>query len=72
MKQIPETKIKLTEAKDLFEHGYNLLSVIREDVNAPVAKATFLTEEIITIYGEEAAKKFYDPTHQLQTRRSDA
>lgn len=63
MKQIPETKIKLTEAKDLFEHGYNLLSVIREDVNAPVAKATFLTEEIITIYGEEAAKKFYDPTN---------
>ncbi|MFV8292347.1 MULTISPECIES: cytochrome P450 [Aerococcus] len=62
MKEVPETKIKLTEAKDLFDHGYNLLSVIREDVDAPVAKAKFLTKEIITIYGEEAAKKFYDPT----------
>lgn len=61
MKQVPETKIKLTEVKDIFEEGYNLLDSLREDVNAPVVKAKFLTEEIITIYGEEAARKFYDP-----------
>lgn len=62
MKEVPETKIKLTKAKDLFDKGYNLLGELRNDVDAPVVKATFLTEEIIAIYGEEAARKFYDPT----------
>lgn len=62
MKQVPETKVKLTEAKDLFDKGYNLLGELRDDVDAPVVKATFLTEEIIAVYGEEAARKFYDPT----------
>lgn len=63
MKQVPETKIQLTEVKDLFDKGYNLLAELREDVDAPVAKARFLTEEIITVYGEEAARKFYDPAN---------
>lgn len=62
MKQVPETKVKLTEVKDLFDKGYNLLGELRADVDAPVVKAKFLTEEIIAIYGEEAAHKFYDPT----------
>ncbi|MDN6195343.1 MAG: cytochrome P450, partial [Atopostipes suicloacalis] len=62
MKEVAETKIKITEVKDLYDEGYNLLSAIREDAGAPVAKAKFLTEEIITVYGREAAKKFYDPT----------
>ncbi|MDN6409497.1 MAG: cytochrome P450, partial [Tetragenococcus halophilus] len=62
MKEVKETKIKITEAKDLFDEGYNLLSKIREDVDAPVAKAKFLTEEIITVYGKDAAEKFYDPS----------
>lgn len=61
MKEVPETKIKITEAKDLFDKGYNLLGELREDVNAPVAKGKFLTEEIIAIYGKEAAQKFYNP-----------
>lgn len=61
MKEVPETKIKITEAKQFFDKGYNLLSAIREDVDAPVAKAKFLTEEIITVYGKDAAEKFYDP-----------
>src|SRR5699024_11249621 len=32
-----------------------------KDVDAPVVKAEFLTEEVTAIYGEEAARKFYDP-----------
>ncbi len=63
MKQVPETKIKLTEVKDLFDKGYNLLGELREDVDAPVVRATFLTEEIVAIYGEEAARKFYNPAN---------
>lgn len=62
MKPVPETKIKLTDLKDVFDHGYDLLGIIRDDVDAPVAKVKFLTEEVIAIYGEEAARKFYDPT----------
>lgn len=61
MNQIPETKIKLTDVKDVFNEGYHLLGTLREDVDAPVVKGKFLTKEIIAIYGEEAARKFYDP-----------
>lgn len=61
MKQVPETKIKLTDVKELINKGYNLLGELREEADAPVAKAEFLTEEITTVYGEEAARKFYNP-----------
>lgn len=60
VKQVPETKIKLTEIKDLIHQGYQLLGELREDVNAPVVKAKFLNQAIIAIYGEEAARIFYD------------
>lgn len=63
MRQVPETKIKLTEITDVFDKGYNLLADLREDVKSPVVKAKFLTEEVIAIYGEEAAGKFYDPSN---------
>jgi len=61
VKQVPKTKIKLTETKELIHQGYNLLRQLREDVDAPVVKAEFLTEDITAIYGEEAARKFYKP-----------
>ena len=61
MEQVPETKIKLTEIKDLINKGYNLLGELREDVDAPVVKAKVLTKDITAIYGEEAARKFYNP-----------
>jgi len=61
MKQVPKTKIKISDVKDVFNEGYNLLSELRKDVDAPVVKAEFLTEEVTAIYGEEAARKFYDP-----------
>lgn len=63
MEKVPETKIKLTDVKELLSKGYNLLGELREDVDAPVVKAKFLTQEIIAIYGEAAARKFYDPTN---------
>jgi len=61
LKQVPETKIKLKDAKELMNKGYNLLGELREDVDAPVVKAEFFNESITVIYGEEAARKFYDP-----------
>ncbi|PIC56695.1 cytochrome P450 [Sporosarcina sp. P12(2017)] len=61
MKRLPETKVKLTDVKELINKGYNLLGELREEVGAPVVKAEFLTKEITAIYGEEAARKFYDP-----------
>ncbi|ARK24097.1 cytochrome P450 [Sporosarcina sp. P37] len=61
MKQIPETKVTLTDVKELIDKGYNLLGELREEVDAPVVKATFLTKEITAIYGEEASRKFYNP-----------
>lgn len=39
----------------------NFLGELRDDVDAPVVKGKFLTEEIIAVYEEEAARKFYDP-----------
>lgn len=61
MKKLPETKIKLTDVKELMEKGYNLLGELREEADAPVVKAEFLTKEITVIYGEKAARTFYDP-----------
>ncbi|GMA47137.1 cytochrome P450 [Tetragenococcus muriaticus] len=60
LQEIPETKVKLTELKDLYNSGYEVLSELRKEVNAPVVKASLLNQEIIAIYGQEAAKKFYD------------
>lgn len=61
MKKVPETKVKLTDVKELMDEGYHLLGQLRKDVDAPVVKGKFLTKEIIAIYGQEAAEKFYDP-----------
>lgn len=57
MKKIPETDTKFTET----HISYNLLKEIREEAGAPVAKSKLLTKDFITIYGKEAARKFYDP-----------
>ncbi|GEK92168.1 cytochrome P450 [Alkalibacterium kapii] len=62
MKQVPETKIKLTDVKEMFNKGYDLLGELRKDADSSVVKGKFLTEEFITVCGEEAAKTFYDPT----------
>ncbi|GAB3790439.1 cytochrome P450 [Virgibacillus kimchii] len=61
MEQVPKTKVKLTETKELINKGYNLLRELREDVGAPVVQAEFLNQEIIAFYGEEATRKFYNP-----------
>lgn len=56
-KEIPETKVKLKEVKDLYNAGYEVLSELRNEVNAPVVKASLLNQEIIAVYGQNAAKK---------------
>ena len=61
MKEVPTAKIKLTEVKELFDAGYEILGELRSEVNAPVVRAKFLNQEVIAIYGKEAAKIFYDP-----------
>ncbi|MGK0552069.1 cytochrome P450 [Enterococcus faecalis] len=61
MKEVPETKLKLTEIKEMLAAGYTLLGNLREEVQAPVVKAKFFNKELIAIYGKEAAKTFYDP-----------
>lgn len=67
MKQVPETKVKLTDVKELMNSGYHLLGELREDVGAPVVKANFLTKDITVIYGEEAARTFYNPEYFKRT-----
>lgn len=57
MREIPEEKIKLTEISP----SYTLLQELREEANAPVVDVKTLNKEAIAIYGEEAARKFYDP-----------
>ncbi|MDN6853096.1 MAG: cytochrome P450, partial [Tetragenococcus koreensis] len=59
-KEVPETKVKLREVKDLYNAGYEVLSELRKEVDAPVVKASLLNQEIIAVYGQNAAKKFYD------------
>ena len=61
MKEVPTAKIKLTEVKELFDAGYEILGELRSEVNSPVVRAKFLNQEVIAIYGKEAAKIFYDP-----------
>ena len=60
MKEVPTAKIKLTEVKELFDAGYEILGELRSEVNAPVVRAKFLNQEVIAIYGKEAAKIFYE------------
>src|SRR5699024_6811982 len=60
MKQVPKTKIKISDVKDVLNEGYNLLSELRKEVEATEVKAEDLTEEDSANYGEEAARKFYD------------
>lgn len=59
-KKIPETKVKLSDLKDLYDAGYEVLEELRSEVDAPVVKASLLNQEIIAIHGPDAAKKFYD------------
>ncbi|MGX7126063.1 cytochrome P450 [Enterococcus viikkiensis] len=61
MEKVPEIKIKLTDVTERLDEGYLLLSKLREEADAPVVKARLLNKEVIAVYGEEAAKKFYDP-----------
>lgn len=61
MEKVPEIKIKLTDVTERLDEGYLLLSKLREEADAPVVKAHLLNKEVIAVYGEEAAKKFYDP-----------
>lgn len=60
MKKIPEIKIKAADIKALYQAGYDALAELREEAAAPVVKASFFNKEIIVVYGQEAAKKFYD------------
>ncbi|MHC0552155.1 hypothetical protein [Salinicoccus sp. CNSTN-B1] len=53
MKQVPETKIKLTEVKEMMDKGYGLLEELRQDAGAPVVKAELLNEEMIITYGKK-------------------
>ena len=52
MKEVPTAKIKLTEVKELFDAGYEILGELRSEVNAPVVRAKFLNQEVIAIYGK--------------------
>lgn len=61
MEKVPEIKIKLTDVTERLDEGYLLLSELRKEADAPVVKARLLNKEVIAVYGEEAAKKFYDP-----------
>ncbi|MEO1772026.1 cytochrome P450 [Candidatus Enterococcus ferrettii] len=61
MKQVPEIKIKVTDVTERLDEGYLLLSELRNEADAPVVKAHLLNKEIIAIYGENAAKIFYNP-----------
>ena len=61
MEKVPEIKIKLTDVSERLDEGYLLLTELRKEADAPVVKARLLKKEVIAIYGNEAAKKFYDP-----------
>lgn len=61
MEKVPEIKIKLTDVSERLDEGYLLLTELRKEAVAPVVKARLLKKEVIAIYGNEAAKKFYDP-----------
>lgn len=63
MEKVPEIKIKLTDVTERLDEGYLLFSTLREEANAPVVKARLLNKEVIAVYGQEAAEKFYDPNN---------
>lgn len=63
MEKVPEIKIKLTDVTERLDEGYLLFSTLREEAKAPVVKARLLNKEVIAVYGQEAAKKFYDPNN---------
>lgn len=63
MEKVPEIKIKLTDVTERLDEGYLLFSTLREEANAPVVKARLLNKEVIAVYGQEAAKKFYEPNN---------
>lgn len=63
MEKVPEIKIKLTDVTERLDEGYLLLSELRKEAGAPVVKAKLLNKEVIAVYGNEAARKFYDPSN---------
>lgn len=63
MEKVPEIKIKLTDVTERLDEGYLLLSELRKKAGAPVVKAKLLNKEVIAVYGNEAARKFYDPSN---------
>ncbi|GIP71144.1 cytochrome P450 [Lactiplantibacillus pentosus] len=60
MEKIPEVKVHLADLKALYNAGYEVLTKLRKEANSPVVEAHFLNQEIIAIYGRNAAKIFYD------------
>ena len=56
-------KVPLTDVTERLDEGYLLFSTLREEANAPVVKARLLNKEVIAVYGQEAAEKFYDPNN---------
>lgn len=60
MTSIPEVKVHFDDLKSLFNAGYGVLEKLHEEANAPVVKASLLNQEIYAVYGQSAAKKFYD------------
>ncbi|MGM9902743.1 MAG: cytochrome P450 [Enterococcus sp.] len=61
MKEVPVVDVKMTEVKKYYDKGYKMLQELREEANAPVVKAKIFNKEAVIIYGENAAKIFYDP-----------
>ncbi|MDA9463004.1 Cytochrome P450 [Enterococcus mundtii 3F] len=61
MQEIPVVDIKMTEIKKYYNEGYKMLGKLREEAQSPVVKAKIFNKEAVIIYGEEAAKRFYDP-----------
>lgn len=60
LENIPEVKVRFNDLKSLFNAGYGALEKLHEEANAPVVKAKLLNQEVFAIYGQSAAKKFYD------------
>lgn len=61
MKEVPLIEVKMTEIKKRYRQGYRMLEELRKEADAPVVKAKLFNKEAIVIYGEKAAKQFYNP-----------
>ncbi len=61
MKEVPLVEVKMTEIKKRYRQGYRMLEELRKEAKAPVVKAKLVNKEAIVIYGEKAAKQFYNP-----------